>query len=93
MTEITQIRICRREYNIASDEWQPLYIKKLGELLDDKISIIEKETGLVDNYKLIILASLKILDKMLQLEEKKTGSNKFVEDEINKLSSRIDSIL
>jgi cell division protein ZapA (FtsZ GTPase activity inhibitor) len=93
MPEITQIRICNRDYNIASDEWQPLYIQKLGEILDKEIRLLENETGLVDNYKLLILASLKIIDRLLQLEESKTGSSQFLEDEIEKLNSQIENIL
>ncbi len=91
--EITQIRICRRDYKIASDEWQPLYIHRLGEILDREIQLIEEETGLVDNYKLLILANLRIIDRLLKVEEKKTGSNQFIEDEIDRLNSRIENIL
>ncbi len=91
--EITQIRIGRRDYNIASDEWQPLYTKRLGDILDNEIKALEKETGLVDNYKLLILASLKILDRLLQIEEKKTGTNQFVEEEIERLNSQIENII
>ena len=91
--ETTTIRICRREYNIASDEWQPLYIKRLGEILDDEIAKLESETGIVDNYKLLILGSLKILDRMLTLEESKTGSSKLINQEIENLNSRIKEVL
>ena len=93
MPDITQIRICNRDYNIASDEWQPLYIQRLGEILDSEIKLLEKETGLVDNYKLLILASLRIIDRLLQIEEKKTGSNQFIEEEIARLNSQIENIL
>ena len=93
MPDITQIRICNRDYNIASDEWQPLYIQRLGEILENEIKLLEKETGLVDNYKLLILASLRIIDRLLQIEEKKTGSNQFIEEEIARLNSQIENIL
>ena len=93
MPDITQIRICNRDYNIASDEWQPLYIQRLGEILDNEIKLLEQETGLVDNYKLLILASLRIIDRLLQIEEKKTGSNQFIEEEIARLNSQIENIL
>ena len=91
--EITQITICRRDYKIASDEWQPLYIQKLGEILNSEIQTLEKESGIVDSYNLLILASLKLTDKMLRLEEKKTGSNKLIEDEILRLNSQVENIL
>lgn len=91
--DITQIRICNRDYNIASDEWPPLYIQRLGEILESEIKALERETGLVDNYKLLILASLQIIDRLLQLEEKKTGSNQFIEDKILRLNSQIENIL
>ncbi len=93
MPDITQIRICNRDYNIASDEWQPLYIQRLGEILDSEIKLLEKETGLVDNYKLLILASLRIIDRLLKIEENKTGSNQFIEEEIARLNSQIENIL
>jgi len=91
--ETTQIRICRRDYNIASDEWQPLYIKKLGEILDNEIQKLEKETGIVDNYKLIILGALNIIDKMLKVQETKTGSSQLIEEEITGLNARIEEVL
>ncbi|MFW6172272.1 MAG: cell division protein ZapA [Elusimicrobiota bacterium] len=91
--EITQIRICRRDYNIASDEWQPLYIKKLGEILENEIQKVEKETGIVDNYKLLILASLEIIDRMLKTEEKKTGGSQIIEKEIEQINSQIEKVL
>ena len=91
--ETTTIRICRRDYHIASDEWQPLYIKRLGEILDNEISELEKSTGIVDNYKLLILGSLRILDRMLNLEEKKTGSSRFITEEIESLNSSIKEVL
>ena len=91
--ETTQISICRRNYKIASDEWQPLYIQRLGEILNGEIEFLERETGIVDSYNLLILASLKIIDRLLKVEEKKTGSNQFVEDEIDRLNSQIESIL
>ncbi len=91
--ETTTIRICRREYKIASDEWQPLYIKRLGEILDNEIASLEAETGIVDNYKLLILGSLRILDRMLALEESKTGSSRLVRSEIENLNSRIKEVL
>jgi len=91
--EITQISICRREYKIASDEWQPLYIQRLGELLNNEIQQIEKETGIVDSLQLLVLSSLKITDKLLQLEEVKTGSNELIDKEISKLTREIENIL
>lgn len=91
--EITHISICRRNYKIASDEWQPLYIQRLGEVLSSEIQLLERETGIVDSYNLLILASLKIIDKLLQIEEKKTGSNQFIQKKINKLNSQIENIL
>lgn len=91
--EITQISICRRNYKIASDEWQPLYIQRLGEILNGEIQLLERETGIVDSYNLLILASLKIIDRLLKVEEKKTGSNQFIEDEIIRLNSQIENIL
>lgn len=91
--ETTTIRICRRDYNIANDEWQPLYIKRLGDILDKEITELERETGIVDNYKLLILGSLRILDKMLNLEEKKTGSSQFITQEIEDINLKIKEVL
>jgi cell division protein ZapA (FtsZ GTPase activity inhibitor) len=91
--EITQVTICRRDYKIASDEWQPLYIQRLGEILNNEIQSIERETGIVDSYNLLILASLRIIDQLLQIEEKKTGSNILIREEIKNLNSRVESIL
>ena len=90
---ITQIRICRREYNIASDDWQPLYIKRLGEILDTEIQRLEKQTGIVDNYKLLIMGSLKIIDKMLKFQEANTGDSLHLEKEIENLNSAIEEVL
>ncbi|MBN2406885.1 MAG: cell division protein ZapA [Elusimicrobia bacterium] len=91
--EITQVRICGRDYNISNDEWQPLYIKKLAEILETEIKNIEEETKIVDNYKLLILAGLSISDRLLKIEEMKTGSNKLAEKEIEKLNIEIEGIL
>ena len=91
--EITQISICRRDYKIASDEWQPLYIQRLGEILNSEIELLERETGIVDSYNLLILASLKIIDIFLNIEEKKTGSNNLIEDEISRFCSQIKNII
>lgn len=89
----TPICIFGRTYNINSDEWTPLYIKKLGELLIDEIQKLEQETGIVDNYKLLVLSSLRIIDKMLNMRESNTGSSDLFEKEINKLNSQIETIL
>lgn len=91
--EITQIRICRREYNIASDDWQPLYIKRLGEILDTEIQKLEKRTGIVDNYKLLIMGSLQIIDRMLKLQDSNTGGSLRLEKEIENLNSVIEEVL
>ncbi|MFC2060881.1 cell division protein ZapA [Elusimicrobiota bacterium] len=91
--EITQVRVCGRDYNIASDEWQPLYIKKLAEMLESELKNIEQQTSVADNYKLLILAGLNIIDRMLKLEEKKTGSNQLIEKEINNLNTQIESVI
>ncbi len=91
--ESTQIEICGRAYTIASDEWQPLYIKKLGEMLNSEISSVEQETGTVDSYKLMMLAALRIIDKKLKLSESKAGSSQAIEEEIKNLNNRIAAVV
>ncbi|GEM_PF-2503504 len=91
--EATTIRICKRDYKIASDEWQPLYIKKLGEILNNEIKQVESETKIADNYKLLIIGALKIIDKLLRVSERKTGSSQLVEEEIENLNTRIKKVL
>ncbi len=91
--ETTSIIIDKMTYNITSDEWQPVYIKKLGELLENEMQKVEKEIGIVDSYKLLVLSSLRIIDKMLNIKKSNTGSSDFFEQEINKLNSQIENIL
>ena len=75
------------------DDQHKMLIQRLGELLNNEIQQIEKETGIVDSLQLLVLSSLKITDKLLQLEEVKTGSNELIDKEISKLTREIENIL
>lgn len=90
--ETTKIEICNREYNIASDEWEPLYIKKLAEILQNEVEEVE-ELGEVDSYKILVLSALKLIDRMLDLEAQKTGNNEHIKDELEDLNSQIEEVL
>ncbi|MGM0441546.1 MAG: cell division protein ZapA [Elusimicrobiota bacterium] len=90
--ETTKIEICNREYNIASDEWQPLYIKKLAEILQNEVEEIES-AGVVDSYKILVFSALRIIDRMLDLKDQKTGNNKYIEEELKDLNSQIEEVI
>ncbi|MGM0567943.1 MAG: cell division protein ZapA [Elusimicrobiota bacterium] len=87
------IDISGRQYNITTDEWEPLYINKLGEILNSELKSVQKDSGLVDSYKIMVLASLKIIDKLLKLQESKAGSNYAIEQDIEDLNNKITEII
>ncbi len=92
-SETTKIDICNREYNIvANDKWPPLYIKKLAEILQNEVEEVER-TGVVDSYKILVLSALKLIDRMMDLEDQKTGNNKHIEEELHELNSKIENVI
>ncbi len=91
--ESTQIEIAGRTYTIVDDKWSPLYMKNLGQILNEEIKSVEEHTRTVDSYKLMMLAALRIIDKYLQLQEAKSGSSHALEEEIKHLNNLIEEVI
>lgn len=91
--ETTRITICKRDYRIENKKWQPLYVQKLADILENKINEIEKREGLVDSYALLVKAALELIDENLNLQEKKADSSQLIDREIEELTSKLDKTL
>jgi cell division protein ZapA len=62
------VRIGGEDHTIRANV-EPEYTKKCAEWVDDRITEIRSQVGLIENHKAAILAALSITDEMFQARE------------------------
>jgi cell division protein ZapA len=79
------VRIGGEDHTIRANV-EPEYTKKCAAWVDDRITEIRKQLGLIESHKAAILAALSITDEMFQARAR-------VEDIQNSVAQRTESLL
>jgi len=68
MTQV-DISINGRSYAIACDDGQEAHVARLARYLDQKVSTLAKSVGQVGDARLLVMASLQIVDELVETDQ------------------------
>ena len=72
---------------------QPEYTRKCAKWVDDRISEIRKQVGLIESHKSAILAALSITDEMFQAQAQAEGIRDSSTQRAEALAKRLEEAL
>ena len=87
------VRIGGEDHTIRANV-EPDYTRKCAEWVDDRITEIKNQLGLIESHKAAILAALSITDEMFQarakVEELQDSSNRQAEELVLRLEEALE---
>lgn len=85
----TPVQIFGQVYRLKSDE-DPDRVRRIAEMVDQKMSRIADRGGSADNYRVAVLAALELADELHALTETHTELRERVEAKSSSLAALLD---
>jgi cell division protein ZapA len=87
------VTILGRIYDVEAAAGDELYICSLAEYLEQRLTEVQKVTGIVDTQKLAILAALNIADELFRLKNSKENISGIVDRKADELIKILDKAI
>jgi cell division protein ZapA len=87
--ESVTVRIGGEDHTIRANV-EPAYTRRCAKWVDDRISEIRSQLGLIESHKAAILAALSITDELFQAQEEADRLKGAVADRTEALASRLE---
>jgi Uncharacterized protein conserved in bacteria len=92
MEKVT-VNILGRAYDVEAAPGDELLIYSLAEYVQQKLTEIERDTGIVDTQKLAILTALNIADELFRLKNSRENISGILDKKADDLIKIIDDTL
>jgi cell division protein ZapA len=90
--ESVTVRIGGEDHTIRANV-EPEYTRRCAKWVDDRISEIRSQLGLIESHKAAILAALSITDELFQAQEEADRLKGAAADRVEALASRLEEAL
>lgn len=92
MEKVT-VNILGRAYDVETAPGDELLVYSLAEYVQQKLTEIERDTGIVDTQKLAILTALNIADELFRLKNSRENISGILDKKADDLIKIIDDTL
>lgn len=87
------VNILGRTYDVESASGDELLIYSLAEYVEQKLTEVQKDTGIVDTQKLAILVALNIADELFRLKNSRENASGVVDKKADELIKALDKAI
>ncbi|MEE8138661.1 MAG: cell division protein ZapA [Thermoanaerobaculia bacterium] len=91
-TTATDVEIFGGVYHVRAEK-DPEYLRKLAELVDQKMREIAQQVSTVDTAKIAILAALNCADELFQCLKQQEGERVEIQAKVTELAGRLSEAL
>ncbi|MEE8277835.1 MAG: cell division protein ZapA [Thermoanaerobaculia bacterium] len=91
-TTATDVEIFGGVYHVRAEK-DPEYLRKLAELVDQKMREIAQQVSTVDTAKIAILAALNCADELFQCRKQQEGERVEIQEKVTELAGRLSEAL
>jgi cell division protein ZapA len=92
MKHTLSVQIMDHTYQVESSA-DDLYVNRLAQYVEEKMKAMREESGIVDSYKLAVMAAMNIADELLTLQENKSAFSKDFESKTDELVALLNTAL
>ncbi|MGA2090502.1 MAG: cell division protein ZapA [Endomicrobiales bacterium] len=89
----TPVTILGRVYEVETSAGDELLIYSLAEYLEQKLTEIKEDTGIVDTQKLAIMAALNIADELFRLRNTRENMSGIFDKKADELIKVLDNAI
>ena len=87
-TSVT-VRIAGEDHTIRANA-EPSYTRRCAELVDERMTSIKEQSGLIETHKAAILAALSISDELFQARDEAERYRKEVASRLGNVARRLE---
>ncbi len=91
-TTATDVEIFGAVYHVRAEK-DPEHLRKLAEIVDQKMREIAQQVSTVDTGKIAILAALNCADELFQCRKQQEGERVEIQDKVTRLAERLEGVL
>lgn len=93
MKQALYVQIMGREYPIEAAPGEELYINRLAQFVEEKMTEARELTQTVDSHKLAVMAALNIADDFFRVQDERQQTVQLSESRLEGLDQALDKAL
>jgi cell division protein ZapA len=93
MKNVLYVQIMGHEYPVEANPGEELYVNRLAQFVQERMTELKEESKIIDSYKLAVMAAMNIADELFRLQETKGSSSKALESKTDALLQLLDQAL
>jgi cell division protein ZapA len=71
MKNVLYVQIMGHEYPVEASADEELYVNRLAQFIQERMTELKDESKVIDSYKLAVLTAMNIADELFRLQETK----------------------
>jgi cell division protein ZapA len=93
MKNVLYVQIMGHEYPVEASADEELYVNRLAQFIQERMTELKDESKVIDSYKLAVLTAMNIADELFRLQETKGSTSKALESKTDDLLKLLDDAL
>ena len=93
MKNVLYVQIMGHEYPVEAGAGEELYVNRLAQFVQERMTELKDESKVIDSYKLAVLTAMNIADELFRLQETKGSTSKALENKTDALLKLLDDAL
>jgi len=93
MKNVVYVQVMGHEYPVEANAGDELYVHRLAQFVQERMTEMKTESKVIDSYKLAVLTAMNIADELFRLQETKGSTSQVLESKADELLLMLDQAL
>ena len=93
MKNVLYVQIMGHEYPVEANPGEELYVNRLAQFVQERMTELKNESKIIDSYKLAVFTAMNVADELFRLQEAKGSTSQALEGKTDMLIKLLDEAL